>query len=209
MFMKKNFFLIIFFLFGFQCFAQRKISFDEGWRFHRGDVAKAEDVNFKDKSWRNIDLPHDWSIEDLPGTESPFSPDVINGVSIGFTTGGIGWYRKTFTLPVNQQNKRISILFDGVYMNSDVWINGVHLGNHPYGYTSFYYDLTSHLKDGENAVAIRANNSGRNSRWYSGSGIYRKVWLNSSGELRVPHYGVSITTPEVAADRALVNVAVT
>ncbi len=138
MFMKKNSFLIICFLVSFQCFSQRKILFDEGWRFHRGNIANAEQPSFKDNSWRNIDLPHDWSIEDLPGTNSPFNPDAINGVSVGFTTGGIGWYRKAFTLPVNEANKRISILFDGVYMNADVWINGVHLGNHPYGYTSFY-----------------------------------------------------------------------
>ncbi|HEY5367572.1 MAG TPA: glycoside hydrolase family 2 TIM barrel-domain containing protein [Hanamia sp.] len=205
--MKKNFFLIIFFLFGFQCFAQRKILFDEGWRFHRGDVAKAEDVNFKDKSWRNIDLPHDWSIEDLPGTESPFSPDVINGVSIGFTTGGIGWYRKTFTLPVNQQNKRISILFDGVYMNSDVWINGVHLGNHPYGYTSFYYDITDKIKKGEkNIIAVQVKNEGANSRWYAGSGINRHVWLIEANPIHLAQWGTYITTPEVSSSLAKVDI---
>ena len=147
--MKRIAVLIICFSFIHIAFSQRKILFDEGWRFHRGDVANAGQASFKDNSWRDIDLPHDWSIEDLPGTNSPFNPDAINGVSVGFTTGGIGWYRKNFTLPVNQQNKRISILFDGVYMNSDVWVNGVHLGNHPYGYTSFYYDITDKIKKNE------------------------------------------------------------
>jgi beta-galactosidase len=207
MFMKRNCFLIICFLISFQCFAQRKTLFDEGWRFHRGDVANAEQASFKDISWRDIDLPHDWSIEDLPGTESPFNPDAINGVSVGFTTGGIGWYRKTFTLPVNQQSKRFSILFDGVYMNADVWINGVHLGNHPYGYTSFYYDITDKLKkNGKNIIAVQVKNVGLNSRWYSGSGINRHVWLIETNPIHVAQWGTYITTPEVSVSSAKVNI---
>lgn len=205
--MKKNSFLIICFLVSFQCFAQRKILFDEGWRFHRGDIASAEQVNFNDNSWRNIDLPHDWSIEDLPGTQSPFNPNAINGVSVGFTTGGIGWYRKTFALPVNQQNKRISILFDGVYMNADVWINGVHLGNHPYGYTSFYYDITDKIKKNEkNIIAVQVKNEGANSRWYAGSGINRHVWLIETNPIHVAQWGTYITTPEVSVSSAKVNI---
>jgi len=205
--MKKNSFLTICILISFQCFAQRKILFDEGWRFHRGDIANAEQANFKDNSWRDIDLPHDWSIEDLPGTNSPFNPNVINGVSVGFTTGGIGWYRKTFTLPVNQQNKRISILFDGVYMNSDVWINGVHLGNHPYGYTSFYYDITDKIKKNEtNIIAVQVKNVGANSRWYAGSGINRHVWLIETNPIHVAQWGTFITTPEINSSLAKINI---
>lgn len=205
--MKKNFFLIVCFLISFQCFAQRKILFDGGWRFHRGDIANAEQVNFKDDNWRNIDLPHDWSIEDLPGTESPFNTDAINGVSVGFTTGGIGWYRKTFTLPVNQQNKRISILFDGVYMNADIWINGIHLGNHPYGYTAFYYDITDKIKKNEkNIIAVQVKNVGANSRWYAGSGINRHVWLIETNPIHVAQWGTFVTTPEVSASSAKVNI---
>ena len=207
MFTKKNSFLIICFLISFQCFSQRKILIDDGWRFHRGDIANAAEVNFKDNSWRKIDLPHDWSIEDLPGTESPFNPDVINGVGVGFTTGGIGWYRKTFTLPVNQQNKRISILFDGVYMNADVWVNGVHLGNHPYGYTSFYYDITDKIKrNGKNTIAVQVKNVGANSRWYAGSGINRHVWLTETNPIHVAQWGTFITTPEVSVSSAKVNI---
>ena len=189
-------------------FSQNSIKlFDEGWRFHRGDVANAEQISFKDNSWRDIDLPHDWSIEDLPGTNSPFIPDAINGVSVGFTTGGIGWYRKNFTLPVNQQNKRISILFDGVYMNSDVWVNGVHLGNHPYGYTSFYYDITDKIKWNEkNIIAVQVKNEGANSRWYAGSGINRHVWLIETNPIHVAQWGNYITTPEVNVSSAKVNI---
>jgi len=189
-------------------FSQNSIKlFDEGWRFHRGDVANAEETNFKDNNWRDIDLPHDWSIEDLPGTNSPFNPDAINGVSVGFTTGGIGWYRKTFTLPVNQQNKRISILFDGVYMNADVWVNGVHLGNHPYGYTSFYYDITDKIKkNGKNIIAVQVKNVGANSRWYAGSGINRHVWLIETNPIHVAQWGNYITTPEVNISSAKVNI---
>lgn len=205
--MKKNSFLIVFLLVSFQCFAQRKILFDEGWRFHRGNITNDEQVNLKDNDWRNVDLPHDWSIEDLPGTQSPFSPDAINGVSVGFTTGGIGWYRKTFTLPVKQQNKRISILFDGVYMNADVWINGVHLGNHPYGYTSFYYDITDKIKKNEkNIIAVQVKNEGANSRWYAGSGINRHVWLIETNPIHVAQWGNYITTPEVSVSSAKVNI---
>ena len=189
-------------------FSQNSIKlFDEGWRFHRGDVANAEETNFKDNNWRDIDLPHDWSIEDLPGTNSPFNPDAINGVSVGFTTGGIGWYRKTFTLPVNQQNKRISILFDGVYMNADVWVNGVHLGNHPYGYTSFYYDITDKIKkNGKDIIAVQVKNVGANSRWYAGSGINRHVWLIETNPIHVAQWGNYITTPEVNISSAKVNI---
>ena len=95
------------------------------------------------------------------------------------------------------------------FMNCDVWMNGTRLGNHPYGYTPFSFDVTPHLKDGKNTVAVRVNNSGRNSRWYSGSGIFRKVWLSVAGELRIPQFGVSVTTPQVAKDTALVKVDVT
>ena len=205
--MKKNSFLIICFLISFQCFAQRKILFDEGWRFHRGDIASAEQTSFKDNNWRDIDLPHDWSIEDLPGTNSPFNPAAINGVSVGFTTGGIGWYRKTFTLPVNLKNKRIYILFDGVYMNSDVWINGDHLGHHPYGYTSFYYDITDKIKNGEkNIIAVQVKNEGANSRWYAGSGINRHVWLIETNPIHLAQWGTFISTPEASTSSSKVNI---
>src|SRR5205085_10899634 len=144
--------------------------------------------------WRTVQLPHDWSIEDLPGTNSPFSPDAVNGESVGFTTGGIGWYRKTFTIPASDQNKVVYILFDGVYMNADVWLNGEHLGNHPYGYTSFWFDISSKIKFGEtNVIAVEVKNEGTNSRWYSGSGIYRYVWLKIFEPVHVSQWGTYIT----------------
>src|SRR5574338_327657 len=102
--MKKKSLLLVYIVLSFQCFSQRKVLFDEGWRFHRGDIKNASQINYNDDNWRAIDLPHDWSIEDLPGIQSPFSPDAINGISVGFTTGGIGWYRKAFTLPLVGRN---------------------------------------------------------------------------------------------------------
>ena len=333
--------------------------FDDGWRFFRGDMQGAEAPGFDDTSWRQIDLPHDWSIEDLePAAETPAvleavigewrfhrgddpawnAPDLddgdwetvmlpatweqhsgytednvygwyrrriavpgdllerdfdlllgriddidevwFNGVRIGgsgsfppnyqssydserryrvpaaivrgdgtdliavrvfdstgeggiytnsavgqrigpfdpgvsenqdrtgYVLGGIGWYRKSFTL--DEPAARVLVRFDGVYMNPQIWINGVLLGEHPYGYTSFEYDLTPHLNaPGEpNVLAVRVRNEGRNTRWYSGSGIYRHVWLTQTGAIHVPTWGVFVTTPEVSREAARVQVSV-
>lgn len=139
----------------------------------------------------------------------PFDPGQSEGgPSTGHVVGGIGWYRKHFT--VHEPNKRVSVRFDGVYMNADFWINGHPLGEHPYGYTSFEFDLTDYLKPAgeENVLAVRVHNEGKNSRWYSGSGIYRHVWLTLRDAVHIPTWGVFVTTPEVSRDRALVNVAV-
>jgi beta-galactosidase len=191
----------------FSCFPQKTILFDADWRFYRGDIANAEQINFNDNDWRKIDLPHDWSIEDLPGTNSPFNPGVINGVGIGFTAGGTGWYRKAFTLPSTQKDKKIIIQFDGVYMNADVWLNNVHLGNHPYGYTSFYYDVTNNIKWNEkNIVAVQVKNEGATSRWYAGSGINRHVWLKEIEPIHIAQWGTYITTPEANATSAKINI---
>jgi beta-galactosidase len=205
----------------------RMQAFNDDWRFHRGDAAGAEAATFDDSGWRTLDVPHDWSIEDLPahpdegrgaiwseGTNplrtGPFDIDASEGqIATGWTVGGLGWYRKTFDKPQVPPGGKAELRFEGVYMNSDVWLNGVHLGNHPYGYTEFSYDITPHLKDGQNTVAVRINNAGRNSRWYSGSGIFRKVWLSVGNDLRIPAHGVSVTTPEVSKDAALVNIEVT
>ena len=112
----------------------------------------AEALKFDDSGWRKVDLPHDWSIEDLPGTQSPFSRDAVSQVSGGFTTGGTGWYRKVFTIPNEQQGKRIVVQFDGVYTNAEVWLNGQFLGTHPYSYTSFWFDVTDKAKLGANVL---------------------------------------------------------
>jgi len=184
-------------------------AFDDSWKFFRGDAAGAETIPFNDKSWRRVDLPHDWSIEDLPNQSDtvigPFSKNSIGNTATGYTVGGTGWYRKHFNF-VKAGQKKVSVYFDGVYMNSDVWLNGHHLGNHPYGYTPFYYDLTPYLQKGENVIAVRVRNEGKNSRWYSGSGIYRHVWLITTGPVHIEQWGVSVTTPEVSPNSALVNI---
>jgi beta-galactosidase len=184
----------------------RTVLFDGDWRFHRGGVQRAEEPDFDDSNWRKLDLPHDWSIEDLPSAQSPFNPDAISQVSGGFTTGGTGWYRKTFTFPNDQKGKRILIQFDGVYMNADLWLNGQWLGNHPYGYTSFWFDLTEKIRFGvSNVLAVKVKNEGENSRWYSGSGIYRHVWLKTLELTHVAQWGTYITTPVVSASSATMN----
>lgn len=211
--MKKLFFFLslIIAVFG-QTSAQRihKL-FDASWKFHRGDVANASQESFDDERWRTLDLPHDWSIEDLPNQSDsvigPFSAKSVGATATGFTVGGAGWYRKHFSSE-NTANKKVTIYFDGVYMNSDVFINGHHLGNHPYGYTPFSYDITPFLKKNgeENVLAVRVSNEGKNSRWYSGSGIYRHVWLTATPLLHFAESGIFITTPQVKQNVATINV---
>lgn len=172
--------------------------FDSDWRFHLGGALSAEKPTFDDSKWHAIDLPHDWSIENIPGTDSPFNRDALSQVNGGFTTGGTGWYRKSFVIPEAQNTKRIVIQFDGVYMNPEIWINGVSLGSHPYGYTSFWYDITDHIQFGKsNVLAVKVRNEGENSRWYSGSGIYRHVWLKFLEPVHLAQWGTTITTPEI------------
>ncbi len=141
--------------------------------------------------------------------EGPFESTCPGGSGAGYVNAGIGWYRKTFTLPENIQGKRVFIEFDGVYMNSDVWINGVHLGNRPYGYSSFHYELTPHLKfgDEQNVLAVRVNVQQPCSRWYSGTGIYRNVRLTITDPVHIAHWGIYVTTPDVSENEATVRVA--
>jgi beta-galactosidase len=182
--------------------AQRqRLSMDPGWRFTLGDPAGAEQPGFDDHEWRRLDLPHDWSIEGTPRQDAP------GGGRVGYFPTGIGWYRKAFRLPADARGREAWLEFDGVYMNSDVWINGVHLGRRPYGYISFVYDITAHLVPGVNVVAVRVDNSLQpNSRWYTGSGIYRHVWLTLVDPLHVGHWGTYVTTPH--ADSAGADVVV-
>jgi beta-galactosidase len=190
-----------------QTVVNRENLFDNEWRFHLGGAQGAENPQFDDSHWRKIDLPHDWSIEDLPGTSSPFSQNAISQVSGGFTTGGTGWYRKSFQIPESLKGKRFRILFEGVYMNAEVWLNGRQAGNHPYGYSSFWFDITDNLKyEGENVLCIKVKNEGENSRWYSGSGIYRHVWLQVVSPVHTETWGTFITTPRVSETEALVNI---
>lgn len=182
--------------------------FDEGWRFHLGGAQRAEEPGFDDSEWRWVDLPHDWSIEDLrdrqaglPPLPTPFDPDAVSQVNGGFTRGGTGWYRKVFAVPDQAKGKIVTLQFDGVYMNADCWLNGHYLGSHPYGYTSFFFDISSRLNyGGENVVAVKVRNEGENSRWYSGSGIYRHVWLFYDDPVHLTPWGIQITTP-VASEK--------
>lgn len=178
--------------------------FDSDWRFFKGDAPGAEDQAFDDTKWRTLNVPHDWSIE------GPFDPKNTTGGAGGFLPAGIGWYRKHFTLPGDYARRRVFIEFDGIMANSDVWINGSHLGKRPYGYVSFSYELTGHLYFGgnnSNVLAVRADNSGQPaSRWYSGAGIYRHVRLVATDPVHIPQWGTFVTTPQVTADRATIHV---
>ena len=173
----------------------------------------AEIPSFKDKSWRDIDLPHDWSIEKLPGqlpgeVIGPFSKESPGARATGYVMGGTAWYRKTFTL--NSSKNSITIInFDGVYMDCDVWVNGRLIGTHPYGYTAFNFDITDFLKPAgqENVIAVKVRNEGKNSRWYSGSGIYRHVWLIQKQPVHISHNGVFITTQNISSEKAHLNIA--
>lgn len=177
-------------------------NFDKGWLFLKSDAQEAEAVNFNDASWRKLDVPHDWSIE------GPFSKDNPTGGAGGFLPAGIGWYRKHFTVSKDQANRRVFIDFDGVMANSDVWINGYHLGKRPYGYVSFEYDMTGHLNlGGDNVIAVRVDNSGQPaSRWYTGAGIYRHVRLVTTEPEHFANWGTFVTTPIIDKDSATIDI---
>ena len=181
---------------------ERKQLFDYNWKFFPGDESSAKSKDFNDNGWRSLDLPHDWSIE---GKTNPKS---TTGGGGGYFPAGIGWYRKTFEVPRGWEGKNVSIYFEGVYMNSEVFINGKSLGVYPYGYSSFSYDLSPYLNFGkENVIAVRVDNAQQmNSRWYSGSGIYRHVWMTITNPVHVAHWGVNISTPEVSSKKANVQV---
>ena len=198
-----TFILVVSSLSGYaQSDVERKQLFDYDWKFFLGDTSEAKSMEFNDENWRKLDLPHDWSIEGKIHSKNP-----TKGAG-GYFPAGIGWYRKTFRAPDVWKNKKTAIYFEGVYMNSEVFINGKSLGVHPYGYTSFSYDLTSYLIFGkENVIAVRVDNSQQvNSRWYSGSGIYRHVWMMITNPVHVAHWGTAISTPEVSTKKATVMV---
>ena len=179
----------------------RTINMDANWKFSLTDTVGADKAGFSDSQWRTLDLPHDWSIE------GDFDSAAHTGGGGGYLPTGVGWYRKHFILPKEAAGKIQWIEFEGVYQNSDVWINGHHLGHYPNGYMSFYYDLSPYTRKGENIISVRVDNSLQpNSRWYSGSGIYRHVWLHIADRLHVAKWGTYITTP--VADSAAAEVVV-
>ena len=183
----------------------RQTSFNNDWKFYLGDAEEAVSNTFDDSNWRTLNLPHDWAIE------GDFSDSHPSGNSGGALPGGIGWYRKTFTLDKNDQGKKIFIDFDGVHMNSTVYLNGEKLGFRPFGYISFSYDLTPYLKwDEPNVITVKVDNSQEpNSRWYSGCGIYRNVWLRKLNPVHIAQWGTYVTTPQVSKDNALVRIQTT
>jgi beta-galactosidase len=188
----------------------RRQSFDADWRFQLSDDAGLELAGLDDSGWRKVDLPHDWSIEDLPpgqGIVGPFDELATGGVATGFSVGGEGWYRKRFHL-APLPGGHAEIHFEGVYRNCDVWLNGHFLGNHPSGYMAFGYDLTPHIAaSGENVIAVRVRNLGQSSRWYSGSGIYRHVWLDVFAQpARIARWGVGITTRRISGGTATIEI---
>jgi beta-galactosidase len=185
-------------------YAQREIvNFNNDWKFHLGDDSLARNIYYTDTKWRKLNLPHDWSIE------GSFDEKNSTTFNQGALPAGIGWYRKRFKLPSNTTNKKVYINFDGVYRNSEVWINSHYLGKRPYGYISFQYDLTPWLlvPGEENTIAVKVDNSEQpNSRWYTGSGIYRKVSLEITNPIAISHWGTFITTPVVNNKRAAVSI---
>ncbi|HTW82171.1 MAG TPA: glycoside hydrolase family 2 TIM barrel-domain containing protein [Terracidiphilus sp.] len=182
--------------------ARQELNADAGWKSFLGDPSGAEETSFSDSSWRSVDLPHDWSIESKPEKENP------GGAGEGFFPGGIGWYRKTFNARADWKGKRVSVEFDGVYRDAAVYLNGNKLGTHAYGYTAFTFDLTQELNfSGPNVLAVRVDNSAQpNSRWYSGSGIYRHVRVLVTNPVHVEHWGVFISTTEASKTSARVSV---
>ena len=188
-----------------QLFAQPsgRENFDANWKFHLGDVPDGEKIDFTDQKWRSLDLPHDWSIE------GNFRPDNPSGHQGGLLPGGIGWYRKKFDIndPIE---RKYFIVIDGAYKNSTVYINGHPLGTRPYGYATFQYDMTPYIQKGENVLAVKVDNSKQpDSRWYTGAGIYRHVWLITSSPIYIGQWGTFVTTPKISEREATVNVTTT
>ena len=187
------------------------ILFDRDWEFHLGDFG-----NDEERTWQRVNLPHDWMIAGVPGKkpedmDGPFDKGSPASGSGAFLNGGVGWYHKTFTLPAEAKGKEITLLFEGAYMNADIWLNGQHLGTHPYGFTSFYYDITGGLKYGgeKNVLAVKLNVKQPSCRWYSGAGLYRDVWLIETAPVHVGVWGTYVTTPNVTADSAEARVRTT
>ncbi|MEP5341943.1 MAG: glycoside hydrolase family 2 TIM barrel-domain containing protein [Algibacter sp.] len=181
---------------------RQKVKFDFNWKFLKGDFPEASKTTFDDANWQNVDVPHDWSIA------GPFLKSNPSGNVGAYAPNGIGWYRKEFTLNKTDSDSEISIEFGGVYMNSEVWINGHYLGKRPFGYISFNYDLTPFLNfDGDNMLSVRVDNSKEPSaRWFTGSGIYRHVWLIKTNKVHVSRHGVYVTTPTVSKEAATIQI---
>ena len=182
--------------------SQRTENFSDNWKFYLGDATGAEEPSFNDSSWTGVDLPHDYSIEQ--------DTTRYGEAESGYRLGGTGWYRKSFTLSSALEGKQIRIDFGGVYMDSTVWVNGHEVGSHPYGYTPFSFDITDYVNfDGENVITVKVNHQTPSSRWYSGSGIYRKVELTVTDPVHVDLYGTKVETPNLSEGDATTHVTTT
>jgi len=185
-----------------EAFSNRKVSFNSDWSFHLNDSIIDRDTITSSTKWRTLDVPHDWGVEGKFDEKSPA------GYGGGALTGGLGWYKKLFKVAVADSSKVTSIIFDGVYKNSEVWINGHYLGKRPNGYISFQYEMSPYLNYGDenNEIIVKVDNSKQpNSRWYSGSGIFRNVWIETTDKLHVGQWGTYVTTPKVTAEKASVQ----
>lgn len=197
--------LLLFLCTGLSAQNARTVSnFDFDWKFKRLELPPVEegfyDKDFDDSTWELVQAPHDWNIKDK------FQPGLSEGAAASLPEG-IGWYRKTFNIPANRKGKYFEIVFDGIFQCSDVYINGVHLGTHPYGYSTVHYDLTPYLNyGGSNLIAVRSSTLGGRPRWYGGGGIYRHVKLVCTDPVHIDTYGTYVTTPEVNDGKAVVKV---
>jgi hypothetical protein len=176
------------------------VKINDGWKFQKGDITKASSSDFDDSKWREVDLPHDWSVE------GPYSPDLASAT--GYLPGGIAWYRKYIDIPADMSHKKVFIYFEGIYRNGEVFVNGNSVGMRPNGYVSYLYDISSLIKfEGKNTISVRVDHSKYNdSRWYTGSGIYRDVYLIYADPVHIDAWGVSYTTPVVTEKQAVVQV---
>ncbi|OYX23040.1 MAG: glycoside hydrolase family 2 [Flavobacteriales bacterium 32-35-8] len=194
----------------------RKVLFDNDWLFYKGNTLNANEQKYNDSSWRKVDLPHDWSIEHLPNQKKdsvvgPFSRASVGGFATGQTVGGEGWYRKTFTISAENRTQRHELYFEGVYNQAEVWVNGHKVGNNVYGYSSFRFDITPYCNPAgqQNVVAVKVVNEGKNSRWYSGSGIYRHVWMLHTSPTYLDDWGTFITTKKSIEGKAEIDLSTT
>ncbi|WP_207531855.1 glycoside hydrolase family 2 protein [Desertivirga arenae] len=194
----------------------RKQLFDKDWKFYLGVAEDAKKVEFDDKHWRSLDLPHDWSIEPIknqvPGkTIGPFSKESPGGAATGQTLGGEGWYRKTFTIAPTDARKRHELYFEGIYNQSEIWINGRKAWENMYGYSTFRFDITPYCNapGKKNVIAIKVVNKGKNSRWYAGSGIYRHVYMIKTGHSYLDDWLSSIQTTSILNNKARLNISTT
>jgi len=177
----------------------------QDWLFYKGDIASASSSTYDDHTWRNVDVPHDWSIANQPDGGAPYDPNTPGGQASGYLPGGIGWYRRHITLSAEDAARIVRLNFEAIYMDADIWLNGQHLAQHHYGYTAFSIDLTGKVHAGDNVVAIRVNHADPSSRWYAGSGLIRPVHLDILDRVHLDPDSIVISTPVATPSSANVS----